>query len=79
MLTGSSMIYKKDYLASNTRTALLTVCGIIFMSAILNPKDRVELLVGMAFMGLTILAMMDNIKRKNKAKQKEAKKPEQKE
>lgn len=73
------MIRKKDYLASNVRTALLTVCGIIFMSAILNPKDKVELLIGMAFMGLTILAMMDNIKRKNKAKHMEAKKNQQKE
>jgi hypothetical protein len=36
------------------------------MSSILNPQDKTELLIGLAFMGLTVMSMMDAIKRKNK-------------
>jgi hypothetical protein len=61
---GSNML--KRYLSSNIRIGILTLCGIVFMSSILNPQDRTELLIGMAFMGLTIMSMMDAIKRKNK-------------
>jgi hypothetical protein len=56
----------KRYLSSNIRIGILTLCGIVFMSSILNPQDRTELLIGMAFMGLTVMSMMDAIKRKNK-------------
>lgn len=63
MLIGFKV--SNNYLASNVRIALLTVSGIVFMSSILNPQDKTELLIGLAFMGLTVMSMMDAIKRKN--------------